>query len=94
MLAHPEKIDWGLFSYNLNYQAVEYLLAHPDKINKINKIWYGFSTSQYVFVLDKEKMRTTKYELHQDLINYFLHPSKIEKWINSGQDVLDYPYFQ
>jgi len=43
--------------------------------------------------LDKEKMRATKEELHQDLVKYFLHPSKIAKWIASGQEALDYPYF-
>jgi len=43
--------------------------------------------------LDKEKMRATKAELHLDLAKHFLHPSKIEAWIASGQEALDYPYF-
>jgi len=39
-------------------------------------------------------MRETKAELHQDLVKHFLHPEKITKWITSGKDVLDYPYFE
>jgi len=45
-------------------------------------------------VLDKERMREAKAVLHQDLVKYFLHPEKIAKWIASGQDALEYPYFE
>jgi len=90
LLAHPDKIKWEIFSHNANPQFIEYLLAHPKKIVS----WYEFSKSPYIFVLDKAKMRETKAELHQDLVKHFLHPDKIAKWIASGKDVLDYPYFE
>jgi hypothetical protein len=90
LLAHPDNIAWDSFSHNDNPLAIEYLLAHPKKIVS----WYEISKSPYIFVLDKVKMRETKAELHQDLVKHFLHPQKITKWIASGKDALDYPYFE
>ena len=79
-------------AFRENIQTVEYLLSHPNKINKDS--WYIISKSPLLFVLDKEKMRETKAELHQDLAKHFLHPDKIAKWIATGQEALDYPYFE
>jgi hypothetical protein len=87
LIEHRDEIDWFQFSgYYLN------LLDNlpPDRIHMA---WYNISKSNCIFVLDKEKMRATKAELHQDLVKHFLHPGKITKWIATGQDVLDYPYF-
>jgi len=52
------------------------------------------SENPFIFELNKEKMRATKSALHEDLVKHFLHPDKIAKWIASGQEALEYPYFE
>jgi hypothetical protein len=87
LIAHPEKIDLLAFTHNSHPQAIEYLLSHY-------KIKFGyFSKSPNSFELNKKKMQETKLALHEDLAKYFLHPSKIQAWMESEQDVLEYPYF-
>jgi hypothetical protein len=93
LIEHHEKIIWDSFCSNEQPLAVVYLLEHPDKIDLSIFSWYNISKNPCIFVLDKEKMRATKTTLHQDLVKHFLHPDKITKWIATGQDVLDYPYF-
>jgi len=90
LIAHPDKIVWDAFSRNTNPQAVEYLLARPDE----KKYWIPMSANPFIFELNKEKMRATKSALHEDLVKHFLHPDKIAKWIASGQEALEYPYFE
>ena len=86
---HPEQIDWqslsfnpdaiDLFANNLDKLDWEYVSEHPKAIellianpNKIN--WQTVWANPAIFTYDYKQMRTSKAELHRNLLEYLYFP--------------------
>ena len=71
---NPDKINWKWLSKNPN--AIHLLEQNPDKID-----WCCLSENPVIFTYNYTKLKQSHINLHKDFIEYFWHPSTIQKWI-------------
>jgi hypothetical protein len=62
---------------SLNPNAIHLLEASPDKID-----WYGLSSNPSIFILDYDAIKQATAQLHEELIAYVYHPTRVGKWMH------------
>lgn len=82
---NQDKIDWALLS--LNPAAMKLLQANQDKIH-----WPEFSANSSInrMYWDYCKMKEKMDIVREGLISYFMHPKRLQKWIDMGGDIDDF----
>jgi ribosomal protein L24E len=75
---NPEKISWDHLSVNPN--AIHLLEKNPKNID-----WVCLSRNPSIFVLDYQVIKENKRVLNEEIIQYFYHPKRMSKWIESGE---------
>ncbi len=73
--ANPDKIDWKVLSLNPN--AIHLLEANPDKID-----WIEIIINPSIFILDYDAMKQATAQLHEELIAYVYHPTRVGIWVH------------
>ena len=86
-----DKINWSCLSENPS--AMHLLEQSPDKIN-----WGWLSGNPFIFTYDYPKLRQSRLNLHEDLIQHIWCPPTIQKWselhCKSDEDAYEiYEYF-
>jgi hypothetical protein len=72
---NQEKIDW--FKLSANPNAIHLLEANQDKIH-----WVHLSCNPSIFILDYNAMKQATIQLHEELIAYVYHPTRVGKWMH------------
>ena len=75
-----DKIDWDYLSENPN--AIHLLEKNPDKINWY--WWYWLSKNPSIFELDYDALKERCLIYKEELIQKAFHPSRIQKYLDSG----------
>jgi hypothetical protein len=61
---------------------------HRSRINKENH--NRWSARKFFRAINFKPLSESKRDLHDDLMAYLYHPSRIEKWLNDGNEVEEY----
>jgi hypothetical protein len=81
-----DKINWFKFCNNKN--AAEILEQYPDKIQCYSFVDYdNFSIYSSIFEIDYDAIEKRCYIYKEELMQVALHPSRIEKYLESGISV-------
>ena len=75
-----DKVDWDYLSSNPN--AIDILKQNKDKIN-----WYYLSLNPSIFEVNYEFLKQRIDVFREELMMKAWHPSRIEKWLDSGMDM-------
>ena len=67
-----------------NASAIEYLEQHPELVDD------GILSNPNIVTYDYATIRSDHVDLHRELNEYLYHPSRIEKWLDGGNDIDDY----
>lgn len=84
---------WPLFrEYPERFISNQINLANLD----IDTLYEKHGFKKIVFAYDYEQIKRVKIDLNNQVIGYFYHPLKIQKWIDAGHDidVEDYDHLQ
>jgi hypothetical protein len=73
-----------------NEFAIEIIENNLDKFTE----WDIFSLNKNIFTYDYEKIKQSKSNITEGLVMYFLHPTKIQKFLENNNDVDKYEYFK
>lgn len=75
-----------LNSYHLskNPAAIQFLERNRELIE-----WQELARNPEIFVLDYDRMRRSRRELHEELIATLFHPSRVEAFLEAGGDLDD-----
>jgi hypothetical protein len=73
--ANINKIDWESLCKNPN--AMHLLEANQDKID-----WIMIFTNPSIFEFDYAGMKNSTSQLHEELIAYVYHPTRVAKWLD------------
>jgi hypothetical protein len=74
-----EKLSWSYLSWN---PAIHLLEANPEKINMRILI-----RNPAIFMYDYDAMKQATAQLHEELIAYVFHPTRVAKWMyENGTD--------
>ncbi len=80
--ANQDKINWNALASNPN--AMHLLEANMDKF-KLQKLF----RNPAIFDLDYVKIRQLA-QLHEELIAYVYHPTRVSKWLNEYNHEREY----
>jgi hypothetical protein len=80
-----DKINWYGLSGNSNPNAIHLLQQNIDKID-----WYALSSNPNIFVLDYQAIKEDRKVLNEEIVQYFYHPTRMSKWIESGETMDDF----
>jgi len=81
--ANPHRIDWTTITRNPS--AIEIIEANQNKI-----CWPYMALNPAMFAYDYKQMKANQADLHQALIQELFHPRRIQKHLESGEDLDDY----
>ena len=77
---YPDKID---LIWLLSPSAITILEKSPESLECE---WnYLLSRKQSMFVLNYKIIKEDRRELNEEIIQYFYHPTRINKWLESGK---------
>ena len=73
-----------------NQFAIEIIENNFDKFTE----WEIFSLNKNIFTYDYEKIKNAKSNITEGLAMYFLHPNKIQKFLEINDNIDEYEYFK
>ncbi len=77
-----DSIVLNLISFNAS--GIEYLEQHKELLDD------GILENPNIVTYDYATIRESRFELNNQIIGYFYRPTKIQKWIEAGNEVEDY----
>jgi hypothetical protein len=81
--ANPNKIEWIHLSKNPNALGLI-----KDNIDKIE--WTCLLRNPAIFELDYVTMKNSTAQLHEELMAYVYHPTRVSKWLDKYDHEREY----